>query len=98
MVKESTMKSKTKNSIKSSIGNTAVNRRKNKLSAAKKITTLAEHVLAQFPEYLYWTDTQGVFLGCNSQVANYLGFRSSHEIIGKTVSDIGQLLQWENSI
>lgn len=36
------------------------------------------------PEYIFWKDTESVYLGCNENYAHLLGFKSPNEIIGKT--------------
>ncbi|MDR2437695.1 MAG: PAS domain-containing protein [Endomicrobium sp.] len=40
------------------------------------------------PGYIYWKDTNGVYLGCNQAEAEMLGFKSPKEIIGKTDYDL----------
>lgn len=86
-----------KKPVKSSIDKAVLNSLKNKLPA-KKIAISAENIINYFPEYLYWTDTQGILLGCNDQVVRYLGFKSKKSLIGKTILEIGKLLRWGNNI
>jgi PAS domain S-box-containing protein len=40
------------------------------------------------PGYIYWKDTNGVYLGCNQAEAEMLGLKSPKEIIGKTDYDL----------
>src|SRR5262249_36907300 len=57
-----------------------------------------QNILANLPEYIYWTDQKGTLLGCNGGVLNYLGVESIDEIIGKTALEIGKLLKWQQGI
>jgi len=45
-------------------------------------------VMSYLPAHLYWKDKDGVYLGCNLQQAQSLGFKSIEEVIGKTDFDI----------
>lgn len=45
-------------------------------------------VMSYLPAHLYWKDKEGVYLGCNLQQAQSLGFKSIEEVIGKTDFDI----------
>lgn len=48
---------------------------------------LLEDIIASVPGNVYWKNTEGVFLGCNNNVAHILGFDSPQDIIGKTNAD-----------
>ncbi|MBS0358759.1 MAG: PAS domain-containing sensor histidine kinase [Proteobacteria bacterium] len=43
-----------------------------------------ENILLNLPGQIYWEDKDGVFLGCNNQVALSAGYKSPKDIIGKT--------------
>lgn len=44
----------------------------------------ANYVLNHAPGHIYWKSLAGVYLGCNIEHANYCGFDSPGDIIGKT--------------
>lgn len=48
---------------------------------------LMQQMLDHSPKVIFWKDTSGRILGCNSQCENLLG-RSRTDIIGKTVADL----------
>jgi len=45
-------------------------------------------VLDNIPQYLFWKDRAGVYLGCNQAFAHSIGLASTTDIIGKTDWDI----------
>lgn len=47
-----------------------------------------EFILKSVPGYVYWKDLNGVYLGCNQNVATLLGLDDPDEIIGKTEFDL----------
>jgi len=47
-----------------------------------------QNILDNVPGYIFWKDKNSVFLGCNSQFAQSVGFKASDEIIGKTDYDL----------
>ena len=55
-------------------------------------TKLTEQALLQFieniPQFVWWKDLNSVFLGCNNNIAEYIGLNSTTEIIGMTDYDI----------
>ncbi len=57
-----------------------------------KVNTLATKVLSQFieniPQFVWWKDTNSVFLGCNGNVARYVGLNHPEDIVGLTDYDI----------
>lgn len=48
------------------------------------LTQFIEHI----PQFVWWKDTNSVFLGCNENMAHYVGFKNAYEIIGLTDFDI----------
>lgn len=44
-------------------------------------------LLEQLPAHIFWKDTEGMYLGCNSLFARSIGFSSPDDIIGKTDYD-----------
>ena len=49
------------------------------------------HIVAQSPQFIFWKDTQSVYLGCNQNYAHLVGLSLAEEIVGKTDYD----LNWE---
>ena len=53
---------------------------------------MEKRILHQFIDnialYVWWKDLDSIFLGCNKNIANYLGLKHPKEIIGKTDFDI----------
>ncbi|MBP0005986.1 MAG: PAS domain S-box protein [Cyanobacteria bacterium SBC] len=45
-------------------------------------------VLDTVPVSVFWKDRKSVYLGCNQKFAKTLGFKSPHEIVGKTDFDL----------
>jgi diguanylate cyclase (GGDEF)-like protein/PAS domain S-box-containing protein len=45
-------------------------------------------VVDNIPQRVFWKDTDGRYLGCNTQFARDAGFASSREVIGKTDFDM----------
>ncbi len=50
--------------------------------------TMLEQVLNSAPLQIWWKDTQGVYLGCNSVFINLAQVKSSADVIGKTDFDL----------
>ncbi len=40
------------------------------------------------PQFVFWKDRKSVYLGCNNNFANYAGFNSPKEVVGKTDYDM----------
>lgn len=55
---------------------------------AKNIQNYFENIIACMPGDIYWSDKNGVCLGCNDNAARFAGFSSRKERIGKTYKDI----------
>ncbi len=70
----------------------------NPTPSSAKVDQSPKNILANLPEYVYWTDQRGALLGCNQGVLNYFGVESINEIIGKTPLEIGRLLKWQKAI
>lgn len=51
-----------------------------------KLYSLRE-IIALMPGNIFWKDKTGKYLGCNNNVAKWLGFRSPDDIIGKSNKD-----------
>ena len=53
---------------------------------------LTEKALTQFiekiPQFVWWKDLNSIFLGCNQNVAKYVGLSSASDIVGMTDYDI----------
>lgn len=46
-----------------------------------------ENIIELLPYFIFWKDTQSVYLGCNQRFANLVGKKSPQEVIGKTDFD-----------
>ncbi len=49
-------------------------------------------ILDSIPQYIFWKDTNSVYLGCNQRWAELVGLTEPKEIIGKTDDDLPWLL------
>lgn len=49
---------------------------------------LLANVLESVPQYVYWKDCGGAFLGCNGSFAQFLGLDTSEAIAGRTNSEV----------
>ena len=45
-------------------------------------------VMENIPQFIFWKDTQSIYLGCNKNFAKAAGFDSPEQIIGKTDLDM----------
>jgi two-component system cell cycle sensor histidine kinase/response regulator CckA len=45
-------------------------------------------IIENIPQLIFWKDTEGVFLGCNTKFAKSLGLDSPQDIIGKNDYDV----------
>ncbi len=52
---------------------------------------LIETIFQHIPQYIFWKNTDSVYLGCNDNYAKLLGLNKSQDIIGKTDYEIGWL-------
>lgn len=60
-------------------------------------TIVLENIVEILPQYVFWKDINGVYLGCNSKFAKLLGFSATKEIVGKTDDALSQQLAEENA-
>lgn len=47
-----------------------------------------ESVISSSPGNIYWKNNQGVYIGCNTNMARILGLTSTDQIVGKTIFDL----------
>ncbi|MBP9727329.1 MAG: PAS domain-containing protein, partial [Gammaproteobacteria bacterium] len=47
-----------------------------------------EEIVSYMPGNVYWTDTNGVYQGCNANVAKVLKLESAGNIVGKKIHDL----------
>ncbi len=66
---------------------------KDKYTEAARINKIFLEKVTEFlPQYVFWKDANSVYLGCNENFAQLVGFKSPKEIIGKTDFD----LKWQH--
>ena len=56
--------------------------------ALEESKNMLKLVINNVPQHIFWKDTKSVFMGCNENFANTVGFKDPSEIIGKTDFDI----------
>lgn len=56
--------------------------------AKKDAEAYLQNAVEQIPGYIYWKDSKGVYLGCNSKLAKSAGLSSPEDIVGKTDEDL----------
>ena len=54
----------------------------------KETQNILQMVINHIPQYVFWKDTNSVFLGCNKNFAQVVGLNDPTEIIGKTDYDL----------
>lgn len=54
----------------------------------KRSQEMLKLVINNIPQYIFWKNIDGEFLGCNKNFAKAAGFESSEELIGKTDFDL----------
>lgn len=54
------------------------------LSYAKNIRSFYRNMIDIMPGYVYWRNKDGIFMGCNKNMLDYLGLKDESEYIGKT--------------
>lgn len=52
------------------------------------INSYLSSIINNLPHYIFWKDTNSIFLGCNQKFADSVGLKSPHDIIGKTDYDM----------
>src|SRR5262249_34086547 len=55
------------------------------------------NILANMPEHFYWTNKEGIILGCNEQQAKAFSLTSA-ELIGKNIYDVATLMGWGKEV
>jgi len=60
-------------------------------SKFKEQSELFSNILQHIPDFIYWKDNNSYFRGCNKNFANYVGFNSVDDVIGKTDFDFNWL-------
>jgi two-component system, OmpR family, aerobic respiration control sensor histidine kinase ArcB len=61
---------------------------KSTLEHVKNIYNYMEDIIAEMPGSVYWMNTDGIYLGCNNNMAKLFKLKSRHDIVGKTYSDL----------
>lgn len=61
---------------------------KERLELENETIRMLKDIITRMPGHIYWTDKNGVYLGCNNEQAQAAGFQSKEEVIGKTPKDI----------
>ena len=66
---------------------------------------LLRSILDSLPQMVFWKDTQGRFLGCNRNAAEFAGFDRPDELVGKTDFDLSyseddakRYVQWDRRV
>jgi two-component system aerobic respiration control sensor histidine kinase ArcB len=54
-----------------------------KIAALETELSALKTILAMMPGHLYWRNTEGYYLGCNTNIANLLNYSSTEQLIGK---------------
>jgi len=55
---------------------------------AKIMVDYYENIIAAMPGHVYWTNKEGIYLGCNDNDAKFLGLNSRQDVVGKTIYDL----------
>jgi len=63
------------------------------ITERKRASNFLQLVLKSIPDFVFWKDSNSVFLGCNEAFAKAAGAKSPEEIIGKTDYD----MPWKKS-
>lgn len=50
--------------------------------------TSLRNIILEMPGNVFWKDKEGVYQGCNKNVANFVGLQSPEEIVGKRLRDM----------
>lgn len=57
-------------------------------NAAHVSEVFLRNITAILPQYVFWKDTQSIYLGCNQHYAKLVGLEAPEQIIGKTDDDL----------
>lgn len=63
-------------------------REKSLIEYAKNIYSYLEGIIAAVPGFVYWMNREGIYLGCNDNMATLYNLNSRKDIIGKTYEDL----------
>lgn len=63
-------------------------REKSLIEYAKNIYSYLEGIIAAVPGFVYWMNREGIYLGCNDNMATLYNLKSRKDIIGKTYEDL----------
>ena len=61
---------------------------KDGLKAVQKTIEMLELVIEHIPQFIYWKDTNLVYMGCNNKFASINNLKNPSSIIGKTDDDL----------
>src|SRR5690606_14526700 len=56
-------------------------------------SSILKSIAESIPQFIFWKDTNSVYLGCNKSFANLVGFESPEQLVGKTDYD----LDWQST-
>ena len=62
--------------------------RKDDFNQADIFEIFFKNITQSLPNYIFWKDTQSVYLGCNKNFARLVGLHRPEEIVGKTDQDL----------
>lgn len=65
------------------------NMKKYQQNSSDQSQIFLENIILHVPHFILWKDIHSVYMGCNQNFAELLGFRSPNDIIGKTDYDLG---------
>ena len=60
-------------------------------SIKKNNNILLETIFQHIPQFIFWKDTNSLYLGCNEKYAKLIGLNDPTEIVGKSDYDLGWL-------
>jgi len=70
----------------------------NELVKIKSQYSYLDSVVHELPEHIFWMDREGRMLGCNKLQYEIFGLQSSRDLIGMSISDVGEMLGWDKSV
>lgn len=59
------------------------------VTAVEKTREMLESVIDNIPQYIYWKDSELIYIGCNENFAKLNGYNEPNAIIGKVDEDLG---------
>lgn len=66
-----------------------MNEKNSKSDINAKIKDYLDNIVEEIPYFIFWKDTDSVYLGCNQKFANLVNKKSPQEVIGKTDFTLG---------